>query len=142
VTDVLVREATEADAEAVRSLVARALLAAGFPPPTRDLDGDLLDPSYYADEGRRLWVAEREGVVVGCAALDRGDGGTPVLRRLAGGALDPLIGRALSFATSLGAIAVETVLPPGLSGTEEALARAGFTSTGAGNRMLLRRSLP
>jgi N-acetylglutamate synthase-like GNAT family acetyltransferase len=122
--------------------VTRALLAAGFPPPSPDLDGDLLDLSYYAVEGRHLWVAEREDVVVGCAALDRGDGDTTVLRRLSGGALDALIARALEVATEHGASVVETVLPPTLSGTQEALARAGFTSDESSNRMLLRRRLP
>jgi hypothetical protein len=142
VTDPTVREATSADAEAVRSLVTRALLAAGFPPPSPDLDSDLLDLSYYVGEGRHLWVAEREDVVVGCAALDRGDGDTAVLRRLSGGALDALIARALDVARERGASVVETVLPPTLSGIQDALTRAGFTTEGSDNRILLRRTLP
>lgn len=140
-TDPIVREATSADAEAVRSLVTRALLAAGFPPPSSDLDSDLLDLSYYAGEGRHLWVAEREDVVVGCAALDRGDGDTAVLRRLSGGGLDALIAHALEVAAEHGARTVETVLPPTLSGTQDALSRAGFAPDDSGNRMLLRRRL-
>ncbi len=141
-TGPLVREATPEDAEAVRSLVTRALLAAGFPPPDADLDGDLLDLSYYTVGERRIWVAEREGDVVGCAALDRGEGRTGILRRLAGGGLEALVETAIEYAQRQGLAAVETVLPPGLPGTRDALARAGFAPLEGANTMLLRRDLP
>ena len=91
--------------------------------------------------GRGLWVAEREDVIVGCAAMDRGDLGTAVLRRLAGGGLDSLLEAALTFASTRGHAVVETVLPPGLPGTQDALGRAGFTSPPGANSMLLRRTL-
>jgi len=141
VNDVVIREATPADAEAIRSLVTRALLSAGFPAPTPELDNDLLDLSYYAAEGRRMLVAEREDTVVGCAAVDGGEDGVAVLRRLSGGALGSLTDAALAFARTLGSGAIETVLPPGLPGTQEALQRAGFRTTTGGNAMLLRREL-
>jgi len=141
VNDVVIREATPADAEAIRSLVTRALLSAGFPAPTPELDNDLLDLSYYAAEGRRMLVAEREDTVVGCAAVDSSEDGVAVLRRLSGGALGELTDAALAFARTLGSGAIETVLPPGLPGTQEALQRAGFTTTTGGNAMLLRREL-
>jgi len=137
----IIREATPADAEAVRSLVTRSLLAAGFPPPDADLDHDILDLSYYAAGGRRIWVAERDGDVVGCAALDRGEERAAVLRRLAGGGLEALVETAVDHARTQGLAAVETVLPPGLPGTREALSRAGFTSTGGAKGMLLRLDL-
>lgn len=138
---VLVRPARPEDAPEVRSLVTRALLTAGLPPPEEDLDGDLVNPGYYAAEGRALWVAEREGVVVGCAALDRGESGTAVLRRLAGGGLEALVDEAITFASERGLTALETVLPPGLPGTRDALLGAGFESPPGANEMLLRRSL-
>ncbi len=140
-SDALIRLATAQDAEAVRSLVTRALLASGFPAPDADLDPDLLDLSYYAADGRAMWVAEREGVVVGCAALDRGEATTAVLRRLAGGALDALVDAALEHARGRGVQAVETVLPPGLPGVRDALAGQGFHPIEGASTMLLRREL-
>lgn len=137
----LVREATRDDAEAVRSLVTRSLLSAGFPPPDAELDEDLIDLSYYATDHRRIWVAEREGDVVGCAALDRGEGHTAVLRRLAGGGLEALVETAVRHARAEGLAAVETVLPPGLPGTRDALKHAGFAPMGGANAMLLRLDL-
>lgn len=139
--DVLVREATPEDAAEIRSLVTRALLSAGLSAPEPDLDADLVDLGYYRAEGRALWVAEREGVVVGCAALDRGEGNSAVLRRLAGGGLEPLVDAAIAEAAGRGLSAIETVIPPGLPGTRDALRRAGFESPPGANEMLLRRPL-
>lgn len=138
---VLVRSAEPQDAEAVRSLVTRALLAAGFPPPDAELDADLLDLSYYASSARGIWVAERDGVVVGCAALDLGEPGIAVLRRLSGGALPDLLWKVIAFAEGRGFHAIETVLPPGLPGIATALTSVGFHSASPENRMLLRREL-
>lgn len=140
-SDLQVRNATAEDAAAIRSIVTRALLTAGLPAPEPDLDADLVDLAYYRADGRGLWVAEREDVIVGCAAMDRGDLGTAVLRRLAGGGLDALLDAALTFAASRGHAVVETVLPPGLPGTQDALGRAGFTSPPGANSMLLRKTL-
>lgn len=139
--DVVVREAAPEDASEVRSLVTRALLTAGLPPPESGLDADLVDLSYYRADGRALWVAERDEVVVGCAAVDRGDPGAAVLRRLAGGGLDALLARAIEFAASRRVAVLETVLPPGLPGTQDALLRAGFESPPGASTMLLRRTL-
>lgn len=140
--EVRVRPALQADAQEVRSLVTRALLSAGLPAPDPGLDEDLLDLGYYDLDGRAVWVAERHGVVVGCAAIDRGDPGVAVLRRLAGGGLDALVRVAVEFASRRAVGVVETVLPPGLPGTEDALARAGFEPAPGANTLLLRRTLP
>jgi len=141
VSELTVRAASETDAPEIRSLVTRALLSAALPAPDPDLDADLVDLAYYDAEGRRVWVAERDGTVVGCAAIDRGDPGTAVLRRLAGGALDALLVTALDFASAQGATVVETVLPPGLPGTREALERARFQAEPEASALLLRREL-
>ncbi len=139
-SDLTIRDATPEDAAEVRSLVTRALLAAGLPPPEAGLDADLVDLGYYRADGRGLWVAERDNVIVGCAAVDRGDPGA-VLRRLAGGGLEPLVDTAVAFAAADGHAVIETVLPPGLPGTRDALERAGFESPPGANAMLLRRTL-
>jgi N-acetylglutamate synthase-like GNAT family acetyltransferase len=142
VDDVAVRPATGHDAPAIRSLVTRALLSAGLDVPSEALDPDLMDLSYYEAPGRGAWVAERDNIVVGCAALDRGDGECAVLRRLAGGGLDALVASVVAAAEVNGAAELETVLPPGLPGTREALERAGFQATPGANELLLRRNLP
>ncbi|MDA1010597.1 MAG: hypothetical protein DWG80_03590 [Chloroflexi bacterium] len=139
--DIAVRPAREADAPEIRSLVTRALLSAGLEAPEPVLDGDIVDIAYYDREGRGVWVAERDGVVVGCAALDRGEPGAAVLRRLAGGGLDALVRAALDFAGDHHATVVETVLPPGLPGTRDALVRAGFSLAPDASALLLRRVL-
>jgi len=141
VSELTIRDAKPEDAAEIRSLVTRALLAAGLPPPEAELDADLVDLGYYRATGRGLWVAERDDVIVGCAAVDRGDPGTAVLRRLAGGGLEPLLHTAVTFASSGGHAVIETVLPPGLPGTRDALERAGFASPAGANSMLLRKSL-
>ena len=138
---VVVRAAEPEDAPEIRSLVTRALLSAGLPPPESGLDDDLVDLGYYRAPGRALWVAERDDVVVGCAALDRGEPGAAVLRRLAGGGLDALVTTALDHAAAGGLTVVETILPPGLPGTQDALRRAGFESPPGASPMLLRRIL-
>lgn len=136
-----VRLARDEDAPEVRSLVTRALLAAGLPAPEADLDTDLVHLGYYQEEGRALFVAERDDVVVGCAAVDRGDPGAAVLRRLAGGGLDLLVQAAVEFADARRVAVIETVLPPGLPGTQDALLRAGFESPPGASTLLLRRTL-
>jgi len=141
VNDVIVRMADDDDAPEIRSLVTRALLSAALPAPDPDLDADLVDLAYYTAQGRRVWVAERDGIIVGCAAIDRGDPGTAVLRRLAGGAMDALLVAALNFASERGATVVETVLPPGLPGTRDALERARFQAEPDASALLLRREL-
>jgi len=136
-----VRIATESDGAEVRSLVTRAILAAGLAAPEPELDADLVDLSYYATNGRALWVAERDGVIVGCAAIDHGEPGIAILRRLAGGGLDALVSTAIEFAALQDASVVETVLPPGLPGTRDALARADFQHEPDASELLLRRVL-
>ncbi|MGE3961845.1 MAG: GNAT family N-acetyltransferase [Dehalococcoidia bacterium] len=139
--DLVVREAEPEDAPEIRSLVTRALLSAGLSPPEPTLDADLVDLGYYRVPGRGLWVAERAAVVVGCAAMDRGEAGAAVLRRLSGGGLDALVSTALDFAAAQGVAVVETVLPPGLPGTRDALQRAGFESPPGASSLLLRRTV-
>lgn len=140
-SDLAVRDALPEDASEVRSLVTRALFAAGLPAPEPGLDDDLVDLGYYRAEGRAIWVAERDGVVVGCAAIDRGEPGAAVLRRLAGGGLEALVEAAVEFAAARSLGVIETVLPPGLPGTQEALRGAGFESPPGANTMLLRKRL-
>lgn len=140
--DIAIREATEGDAADIRSLVTRALLSAGLPSPEPELDHDLIDLSYYMEEGRGMWIAERGDVVVGCAAIDRGEPGIAVLRRLAGGGLSALVQVAVNFAAGQQLAVVETVIPPGLPGTHDALVQAGFSADPGANMLLLRRTLP
>jgi len=142
VDDVVVRRATPEDAPAIRSLITRALLSAGLDVPSEAVDPDLMDLRYYEAPGRGAWVAERDDVVVGCAALDRGDTECAVLRRLAGGGLDALVSTVVAAAREQGATGVETVIPPGLPGTREALRRADFEPPPGASELLLRRSLP
>jgi GNAT superfamily N-acetyltransferase len=134
-----VRPAIASDAEEVRRVVAQALLASGFGPPDAERDADLVELAYYGAPGRGLWVAEAsDGRVVGCAALDRGEGDAALLRRLAGEGLDALLEAALRFARAHGRTAVETVLPPAMREARDAAERAGFQAVSE-NDLLLRR---
>jgi hypothetical protein len=130
VSEATVRPATAEDAPALRAIVTRTLLAAGFPAPSQDLDADLLDLTYYEASGRAIWAAERDGEVIGCAAVERGSDGDAVLRRLVGEALEPLAAMAVHFAREAGYRRIEAVAPPGFDGAEEALRASGFEPSG------------
>jgi len=136
VSEAVLRTATPADAEAIRAIIARALLAAGFPAPDTDLDADLLDLSHYAFAGRGFWVAERDGAVIGCVALDRGTDGHGVLKRIAGEALPDLVRLATDAARVEGYRHVEAVAPPGFTGAAEALLAAGYAPAGTPRSLL------
>lgn len=138
---VTIRRATNADGSAIRSLVTRQLLSAGFDVPDDVRDSDLLDLAYYQEPGRAAWVALWDNVIVGCIAVDHGDAGTAVVRRLAGGALEDLVRTAVAFAQGRSFRVMEAVAPSGLAGTREALAAAGFAAASEENQLLLRRSL-
>lgn len=137
-----VRVATAGDATAIRLVVTEALLTGGFDAPDPVRDADLADAAYYAERGRALWVAERaDGTVVGCAALDRGDGRVALLRRLAGRGLRELTRTAIAAARASGYAGIETVLPLAMAEAREAVAGEGFVPPGRHNDLLLRRSL-
>lgn len=138
----VVRQANDHDALAIRRLVTEALLLAGFDAPSDERDPDLIDLGYYREPGRGLWVAvEDEQRVVGCAAIDRGDGGFAILRRLAGAALPELTAAAVAFAEGRGYAGVETVIPAAMAEARDAVRLEGFDSDGAGNDLLFRKSL-
>ena len=137
-----VRQATSADAAAIRLVVTRALLAGGFDAPDAERDPDLADISYYRQSGRGIWVATlSEGRVVGCAALDRGDGELALLRRLAGRGLRSLTRTAIAFAQGRGYRGIETVLPTAMADARRAVESEGFEPPGPHNDLLLRRAL-
>ena len=138
----VVRQANDHDALAIRRLVTEALLLAGFDAPSDERDPDLIDLGYYREPGRGLWVAvEDEQRVVGCAAIDRGDGGFAILRRLAGAALPELTAAAVAFAEGRGYAGVETVIPAAMAEARDAVRLEGFDNDGAGNDLLFRKSL-
>ena len=138
----VVRQADPRDAIAIRRLVTEAVLQAGFDAPSEERDADLLEPAYYREPGRGLWVAiEDDERVVGCAAIDRGDGGFATLRRLAGSALPELTAAAVAFAQGRGYAGVETVLPTAMSEARDAVQLEGFASDGSGNDLLFRKAL-
>jgi hypothetical protein len=119
------------------------LLLAGFDAPSAERDSDLLEPSYYREPGRGMWVAvdDDDQKVVGCAAIDRGDGGFAVLRRLAGDAMPELTAAAVAFAQGRGYAGVETVIPAAMAEARDAVRLEGFASEGSGNDLLFRRAL-
>ena len=138
----VVRQATDSDGRSVRRLVTEALLLAGFDAPTADADGDLLELGYYREPGRGMWVAmDDDQQVVGCAAIDRGDGGFATLRRLAGDAMPELTAAAVAFAQGRGYAGVETVIPAAMAEARDAVQLEGFASEGSGNDLLFRRPL-
>ncbi|MDA0270129.1 MAG: hypothetical protein O2798_06950 [Chloroflexi bacterium] len=140
-SEATVRPATAEDAPTLRAIVTRTLLAAGFPAPSHDLDADLLDLTYYETDGCAIWAAERDGEIVGCAAVERGSDGDAVLRRLVGEALGPLAAMAVHYARDAGYRRIEAVAPPGFDGAEEALRTAGFEPAGTGRGLLYVRTL-
>lgn len=138
----VVRQATENDALSIRRLVTESLLLAGFDAPNEERDSDLLELSYYREPGRGMWVAVNdEQQVIGCAAIDRGDGGFATLRRLAGGAMPELTAAAVAFAQGRGYAGVETVIPAAMAEARDAVRLEGFASDGTGNDLLFRRPL-
>lgn len=137
-----VRQAIDEDGVAIRRIIASTLLKAGFDPPNRVADGDLIDPAYYRQPGRGIWVAlDDGGAVVGCAAIDRGSGGLAVLKRLGGERLDELVSTAIAFAQGRGFETIEVVVPPPLVDARQAVEGAGFTPASDANEMLYRRNV-
>ena len=137
-----VRSAAASDLIEVRALVTRALLEAGYDPPSPERDADLHDPAYFEAEGRSLWVAIDDGRnVVGCIAVDTGDEGTAVLRRLAGDALYALIAAAVQFARRHDYRVAEAVLTPGMEQAQRALETEGFSTVTLSGPLLYRREL-
>ena len=137
-----IRQADGADGRAIRSLVTEAVLAAGFDAPTMEHDGDLVDLSHYREPGRGLWVAvSDDDTIVGCAAIDRGEAGNAILRRLAGVALPELTAAAVAFAQGRGYAGVETVLPAAMAEARAAVVAEGFSSPDAANDLLYRKAL-
>lgn len=137
-----VRQAIDEDGVAIRSIIASTLLEAGFDPPNRVADGDLIDPAYYRQPGRGIWVAlDDGGAVVGCAAIDRGTGGLAVLKRLGGERLEELLSTAIAFAQGRGFQTIEAVVPATLVEARRAIEGAGFTPADDANEMLYRRSV-
>ncbi len=136
-----VRPANPDDLVQVRLLVTRTLLESGYDPPTGDRDPDLDDPGYYEAPGRSLWVAyDEQQRVVGCVAIDRGDQGTAVVRRLAGASMYALLNASVRYARGQRYRMLETVLPPGMDRVKTALEAEGFAATTTGS-LLYRRDL-
>ena len=136
-----VRQATPEDFPAIRLQIARVLLAAGYDPPSARRDEDIDDPGYYESAGRSLWVAFDDGNrVVGCAAIDRGDQGAAVLRRLAGSGLYALLSAAVQFSRRQRYQRIEAVLAPDMDEARTALEANAFEPTAEGS-LLYRREL-
>ncbi len=137
-----VRSAAADDLRDVRRLVTLTLLQAGYDPPSPERDADLHDPAYYEAEGRSLWVAvDEDGHVVGCVAVDAGDEGAAVLRRLAGAGLYALIAAAVKFARRRRYRVAEVVLTPGMEQAQRALETEGFSTVSPAGPLLYRRQL-
>ena len=137
-----IRRASPMDGPEIRRLITEHLLQSGFDAPDETRDADLVDVGYYQQQGRALWVAENSsGVITGCVAIDAGDPGMAVLRRLTGEPLDDLIATATAFARAVGYREVETVLPPHADALEQALLANDFTPATPG-AMLYRLALP
>ena len=130
---VVVRQANDEDAQAIRRLVTESLLLAGFDAPSAERDGDLLEPSYYREPGRGMWVAVDDA--------QKGDGGFATLRRLAGDAMPELTAAAVAFAQGRGYAGVETVIPAAMAEARDAVRLEGFASEGTDNDLLFRRPL-
>lgn len=138
--DAAIRRATPEDAPAVRRLITETLLQFGFDAPDPRRDVDLVDAAYYLADGRALWVAASDDGIRGCVAIDRGEPGIAVVRRLAGEPLYDLLETATDFARVEGYSEVETILPPGMTAARHALEEHGFRRAGTGT-LLYRRPL-
>ncbi len=137
-----IRRTSPMDGPEVRRLITQHLLQAGFDAPDEARDIDLVETAYYQQEGRALWVAENaSGQITGCDAIDQGEPGIAVLRRLWGEPLDELIATAVAFARAVGYREVETVLPPGMDDVQDALLASNFVNPTPG-AMLYRLMLP
>jgi GNAT superfamily N-acetyltransferase len=137
-----IRQAYEEDGPDVRRIVTETLLTKGFDPPDSERDADLADFAYYRQPGHGAWVVTLpDGRVVGCAALDRGDGELALLRRLAGRGLRLLTRAAVAYAESNGYRGIEIVLPTAMVAAREAVEGEGFAPSGPHNDLLFRRSL-
>jgi putative acetyltransferase len=79
-----IREATSADADAIRALVGETLAEFGFPVEASGIDADLADvPSSYQSRGGTFRVlVDESGVVVGCGGLYPYAPGTVELRKM------------------------------------------------------------
>lgn len=137
-----VRQARAEDGADMRRVVTEQLLGGGFDAPDEERDADLADAGYYEATGRGAWVAVRpDGRVVGCAALDRGDGELALLRRLAGRGLPLLTRAAVAFAEGRGYRGIEIVLPSAMAEARSAVEAEGFAPAGPQNDLLFRRPL-
>jgi hypothetical protein len=126
-----IRRATLTDGPEVRLLVTEFLLQAGFDAPDEARDVDLVDEAYYHEPERGFWVAEDvTGRLTGCVAIDRGEPGIAVMRRLIGEPLDDLAATATGFARGVGYREIEAVVPPNAEAQRRALLARGFTSEG------------
>lgn len=140
-SSITIRQARDADGVAIRLLVTRALLEAGLDAPTPETDTDLIEPGYYREPGRGMWVAVDGERIVGCAAIDRGDDGHATLRRLAGVSLADLTAASVAFARGRGYRGVETVLPTPMEDARAAVTSEGFRNDHASNDLLFRLAL-
>lgn len=140
-SSITIRQARDADGVRIRLLVTRALLEAGLDIPTVETDSDLVEPGYYREPGRGMWVATEGERIVGCVAIDQGDDGHAILRRLAGVSLADLTAAAVAFARGRGYRGVETVLPEPMEDAREAVTSEGFSNDHASNELLFRLAL-
>lgn len=140
-SSIIIRQARDADASAIRLLVTRSLLGAGLDAPTLETDADLVEPGYYREPGRGMWVAVEDERVIGCAAIDLGEDGHATLRRLAGVSLATLTAAAVAFSRGRGYRGVETVLPTSMTEAREAVTAEGFRDDHSANDLLFRLAL-
>ena len=80
----IIREATVADADAIRSLVGETLAEFGFPVESSGTDADLSDVprSYHSRGGTFRVIEDDSGAVVGCGGLYPLEGRTVELRKM------------------------------------------------------------
>ena len=140
-SSITIRQARDADATQIRLRVTQALLAADLDAPTSEADTDLIEPGYYREPGRGMWVAVEDERIIGCAAIDLGEDGHATLRRLAGASLANLTAAAIAFAQGRGYRGVETVLPTAMTEAREAVTAEGFLNDATANDLLFRRTL-
>lgn len=79
-----IREATVADAEAIRAIVKETLAEFGFPVESSGIDADLAEvPQNYQSRGGVFRVIEdQNGLVVGCGGLYPADAKSVELRKM------------------------------------------------------------